>query len=177
MGSFLSGVSYWGHILTRSQNDESLTLSLGKLINLILLSEVNLVNWFLDLALECVFEGWDLIMLGKRVSWKHVGSHASTQLVVRVKIHLFLQLPPDVLVVVRVRSQMLIQLVIWLTVRNLASLSFLLFLSLHRLLQRLLLAILIVNLFALLIELDNQVVLLGISERNVISLHFYFPFC
>ena len=55
--SFLGWIIWLGRQgLSSSENDERLTLGLCKLIDLILLPEVDLVNWLFNLSLECVLE-------------------------------------------------------------------------------------------------------------------------
>ena len=73
---------------------------------------------------------------------------------------------------------MLIQLVIsLLSISHGGSLfTFFLLLSLQSLFLLLVISVLLVDLFTLLVELDDQVMLLGICEPNVISLHIYL-FC
>ena len=102
--SFLVWIGHWCHIFAGSENYECLALGLSKLIDLILLAEVDLVDGLLDFALVLVFERRDLIMLGERVARHHVGGHADAELVVGVQVHLFLQLSSHILVVVGVWS-------------------------------------------------------------------------
>ena len=171
--SFLCWIGDWCHILASSQNDQGLTLSLSKLIDLILLPEVDLVDWLFDLALEVVLEWWNLIVLGECVAWREVLGQADAELIVSVEVDLFLQLTADVLIVICMWSQMLIKLIIDdLLASIFKGLSLLWLLQLHGLSDNLVLVILVVDLLTLLVELDDQIVLLGIREPNIISLHF-----
>ena len=171
--SFLCRIGDWCHILSSSQNDQGLTLSLSKLIDLILLPEVDLVDWLFDLALEVVLEWWNLIVLGECVAWREVLGQADAELIVSVEVDLFLQLTADVLIVICMWSQMLIKLIIYdLLASIFKGLSLLWLFQFLGLSDNLVLVILVVDLLTLLVELDDQIVLLGIREPNIFSLHF-----
>ena len=60
--------------------------------DLILLPEINLVNWLINLSLESILERGDLVVLLHGVTWHVVGVQISAELVVGVHVNLFLQL-------------------------------------------------------------------------------------
>lgn len=178
--SFLIRISNRRHILVGTKNDQGLTLGLSKLIDLVFLPEVDLVYGFFDLALEGVLEGRDLVVLGEGVAGHHVGGHADPELVVGVQVHLLLQLPPNVLIVVCVRTQVLVQLGVGgpgalepVELGGLSLVWLLLLFFFEGLPGDLVIVVLSVDLLALLVEPDYEVVLLGVGDPDVIPLHFY----
>ena len=93
---------------------------LGVLVDFILLSEVNFINWLFNLALEGIFERGDLVMLGHSVSRHVVGIQIGAQLVVSVHINFLLQLSANILVSI-VISKMLVELVVSVLVFSFGS--------------------------------------------------------
>ena len=81
------------------------------LTNFIFLSEVDLVNWLFNLALEGIFKGRDLVVLGQGVPWHIVGIQDCAQLVVSVHIYFFLQLLANILVSI-ISSEVLVEFVV-----------------------------------------------------------------
>ena len=84
--------------LAPGQNMLALLKRLGVLVDFILLSEVNFVDWFLNLALKCSFEVGDLVMLVHGVAWDMVSVQTGAQLVIGVHIDFLLQLTADIFV-------------------------------------------------------------------------------
>lgn len=77
-----------------------LTLKVGLwvLVNLVFLSEVNLVHWFFLLALEGLLKGTDLIVLVHGVTGQQVLVKTGAKLVVGVHVNFFLQLSSDIFI-------------------------------------------------------------------------------
>ena len=111
-------------------------------------------------------------MFGQCIAWRHIGAKISSQLIICVKINFFLQLSADVFVLVGVWTQLSVQLRVLADWAGGSSLSLLLFFCFLCFPLFLLGLVKGVHFFTLLIELDDQIVLLSISEPNVVSLHF-----
>ena len=126
------------------------------LVDFILLSEVNLVNWLLNLALKGSFEIRDLVMLIHGVAWNVVRMEACAQLVVGVHVDFLLQLSADIFVLLG-WAKMLVEFIVgarWL---------FLGFLTSLRLFSNFLRQVLIVYFVSIFIEFDNQIMFLSNS--------------
>ena len=77
--------------------------------NLILLSEVNFVNWLVHFALESVLKRRDLVVFFHSVTWHSVHVQVGAQLVVSIHVNLLLQLSAHILVSV-VSAKMFVEL-------------------------------------------------------------------
>ena len=75
-----------------------LEIGFGILVNFVLLSEVDFVNWFLLLALKSIFEAADLIVLIHGEPWYLILVQTSGKLVVSIHVDFFLQLSSHIFV-------------------------------------------------------------------------------
>ena len=137
-----------------------LEVGLRVLVDLVLLAEVDLVNWLLSKSLEGILEVAYLIMLVHCIAWHHVLVEISAELVVGVHVHLFLQLTPDIFVLV-VRAQFLVQFVVVRgglvfhgAILDLFILSLVLFIKVLRMF-----------LFSVVVELKKQIMLLSSCQH------------
>ena len=146
----------------------SLASRLCELVQLVLLPEVNFVDGLLNLALEAVLEVADLIVLRHAVARDAVAMQTGAQLVVRVLLHFFLQLSPDILVLV-----LLAQGLVQLRVCGRFLHGLLPRLGFHGLFGCLFGHVVLEDLFALLVELDDEIMFLSISKCHVRSNHFF----
>ena len=138
-----------------------LAVSFGVDADFVLLAEVYLVYWFFRLAEEGVLEAGDLVVLVHCVAWDVVLVQRSAQLVVRVHVHLFLQLLSNHLIFI-VLAQLLVELSV-LTSR----LSFNSTCGLESVLLGLFhLLVAIIQVILVVVELDHEVVLLGSCDRH-----------
>ena len=76
----------------------ALLIRFGVLVDFILLSEVNFIDWFLNLALKRSFEIRDLVMLVHGVAWDMVSMKTGAQLVVGVHVDFLLQLTANIFI-------------------------------------------------------------------------------
>ena len=126
------------------------------LVDFILLSEVNLVNWLLNLALKCSFEIGDLVMLIHGVAWNVVRMKASAQLVVGVHVDFLLQLSADIFILLG-WAKMFVEFIV------VARRLLLDFLSSLRLFSNFLRQVFVVNFVSIFIEFHNQIMFLSNS--------------
>ena len=124
--------------------------------DLILLSEVDLVDRLVNFALESVLEWGNLVVLLHGVSWHVVGVQVGAQLVVSVHVNFLLQLSANIFVSV-VSAKMLVELGILGSWFSLSGSRFFLFFLSWLLLNK----VVLVSILSLLVELDDQIMLLG----------------
>ena len=126
------------------------------LADFILLSEINLVNWLFDLALEGIFKRRDLVVLGHGVPWHIVGIQVCAQLIVSVHIDFLLQLSANILVSI-ISSEVLVEFVVCGGCFGFGGARFFFFfLSLH-----FFFLIFLVGNLSFLVEFDDQIMFLG----------------
>ena len=152
----INNVNLWFYSFLIRENMLALEEGLWILTDFILLSEINFINWFFNLALEGIFEWWDLVVLCHCVPWHIVSIQVGAQLVVSVHIDFLLQLSANILVSI-ISSEMFVKFVVLSSWLSFCSSCFLLFVFSHHFFS----LILLISHFSFLVEFDDQIMFLS----------------